>query len=426
MTHSHPIKMDFSNRLRQALAPEQSRLLNIVAEEAIHLHLPLYIVGGFVRDLILGAPGLDFDLVVEGDAIALATAVAHRLGGKITAHTRFKTAQWFPTPATDLPKVVDFTSARSEDYKHPAALPTVRPGTLIDDLRRRDFTINTLAIRLDGENFGELRDDWGGLEDIHNRILRVLHPASFTDDPTRLFRMVRYEQRYRFEIARESLAFIPPALPFINQLSAERVRHELDLAIEEETAALVINRLAKLNILAAVHSALVWDRDSKRRFVYGLDGVSTLEHPPSRRMLGWSLWLMTIPRSGLESIEKRLHFESGLRDVLLAASALFETVNALARNKPSQCVATLDEIPLKAVQSVFLSLPDGPVRRVLHTYLITWRYIKPHTTGHDLKKRGLLPGPEYKTILRRLRNAWLDGEVKSVKEELVLLDNLKR
>jgi tRNA nucleotidyltransferase (CCA-adding enzyme) len=426
MTHSHPTKMDFSIRLRQALAPEQGRLLHVVAEEAIQLHMPLYIVGGFVRDLILGSPGLDFDLVVEGDAITLARAVALRLGGKLIAHSRFKTAQWFPLPATGLPKVVDFTSARSEDYKHPGALPTVRPGTLTDDLRRRDFTINTLAIRLDGENFGELRDDWGGLEDIRSRVLRVLHPASFADDPTRLFRMVRYEQRYGFEIASESLAFIQPALPFINQLSAERVRHELDLAIEEASAALVIKRLAKLKILAAVHPALVWDRDLQRRFVNGLEDASTLEHPPSRRMLGWSLWLMTVPRSGLEGIEKRLHFESGLRDVLLAASALFADVNALARNKPSQCVATLDEIPIKSVQAVFLGLPDGPVRNVLRTYLTTWRHIKPQTTGHDLKKRGLLPGPEYKTILRRLRNAWLDGEVKSVKEELVLLDNLKR
>ncbi len=141
-------------------------------------------------------------------------------------------------------------------------------------------------------------------------------------------------------------------------------------------------------------------------------------------MLAWSLWLMTIPRSGLESIDKRLHFDSGLRGILLAASALFPGVNALARNKPSRCVATLDEVPLKAVQAVAMALPPGPGRKTLDNYLETWRHIKPKTTGHDLIKYGMSPGPEYKILLRHLRNAWLDGEVKTPKEELVLLEKL--
>jgi tRNA nucleotidyltransferase (CCA-adding enzyme) len=424
MTFSYLADSNLTTRLLEALTPEQGRLLRSVAEEAARQRLPLYIVGGYVRDLLLGHPGLDFDLVVEGDAIGLARAVAAKHGGKVTVHTRFKTAQWFPSPATDHPEFVDFISTRSESYKHPAALPTVKPGMLADDLQRRDFTINTLALRLDGEHFGELRDDLGGLEDLQAGLIRVLHHGSFADDPTRLFRAVRYEQRYGFRITPETLALIPDACLLIKVLSAERVRHELDLVLEEEKAASMLERLAEFGSLAAVHPALEWKRATQKRFVNGMAAAQTLEHPPSCRTLGWTLWLMDVPLPGLESIEKRLHFESGLRALLLAASALFAEVNSLAGKKPSQCVAVLDEIPLKAVQAVFLALPAGPVRQGLCDYLETWRHVRPRTTGHDLKKRSLPPGPAYQSILRRLRAAWLDGEVKTVDEEMALLDKL--
>ncbi len=408
----------------KTLHPQRLALLRVVAEEASSRGLSLYIVGGFVRDLLLGCPGSDFDLVVEGDAIGLARAVAAKHGGKVTVHTRFKTAQWFPTPATDIPEFADFISARSETYAHPGALPKVSSGTLSDDLRRRDFSINTLALRLDGEHFGELLDDLGGLKDLQAGYIRVLHPISFVDDPTRLFRAVRYEQRYGFHIAPETLALIPEALPLINRLSAERVRHELDLILKEENAAPMLVRLAELNMLKAVHPALEWNHAIQTRFVNGLAVALTLERAPSRCTLGWTLWLMNTPLPGLKSIEKRLHFEAGLREMLLAASALFAEARSLAGKKPSRCVAVLDAVPLKAVQTVFLALPAGPARQQLQKYLETWRHVKSKTTGHALLKRGLPPGPAYQSILRRLREAWLDGEVKTVEEEMVLLDKL--
>lgn len=424
MTFSYSADSNLSTRLLRALTPEQSRLLRSVVEEATRQHLPLYIVGGFVRDLLLGHPGLDFDLVVEGGAIGLARAIAAKHGGKMTVHNRFKTAQWFPSPGTDYPEFVDFISTRSESYKHPAALPTVKLGMLVDDLQRRDFTINTLALRLDGEHFGELRDDLGGLEDLQAGLIRALHPVSFVDDPTRLFRAIRYEQRYGFHITPETLALIPDACLLIKVLSAERVRHELDLVLEEENAVSILERLAELGILAAVHPSLKWEQTTKARFMNGMTAAQTLERPPSRRTLGWTLWLMDVPLAGLEGIEKRLHFESGLRELLLAASTLFTEANSLTAQKPSRCVAVLDEIPLKAVQVVFLALPNDPVRQELRDYLETWRHVRPKTTGHDLKKRNLPPGPAYRSILRRLRAAWLDGEVKTVDEELALLDKL--
>ncbi len=411
-----------AERLERALPPDHLALLRLVADAAVECGLPLYLVGGFVRDLYLGRPVTDFDLVVEGDAIPLAKALAAQHGGRVTAHVRFGTAQWF-LPDSDI-HALDFISTRSESYKHPAALPTVKPGTLTDDLRRRDFTINTLALRLDGEAFGELRDDLGGLEDLEAGLVRVLHPVSFVDDPTRLFRAVRYEERYGFQIAPETLALIPEALSQIARLSAERVRHELDLVLKEENAARMLKRLTELGILAAVHPALEWNHVTQTRFVNGLAASQTLELPPSRRMLGWTLWLMDVPLPGLKSIEKRLHFESGLRELLLAASTLFTDIKSLAGKKPSQCVAVLDEIPLKAVQAVFLALSAGAARQRLHDYLETWQHVKPKTTGHTLLKRGIPPGPAYQSILRRLRDARLDGELKTEAEEMDLLEKL--
>jgi tRNA nucleotidyltransferase (CCA-adding enzyme) len=365
-------------------------------------------------------------MVVEGDATKLAQAIASNQGGKVTFHSRFKTAQWFPPSGPGIPEFVDFISARTEFYKHPAALPTVKPGTLVDDLRRRDFTLNTLALRLDGDQYGELCDDLGGLEDLQSGIVRVLHSRSFEDDPTRLFRLVRYEVRYVFKVAPETLALVPQGLRQVNRLSAERVRHELDLILEEEKAASILKRLEKLGILEAVHPALEWTQAIQRRFVNGLAAAQTLDRRPSRCMLAWSLWLMDIPTAKLVGIEKRLHFHSELRDMLKAASTLFGEVDSMVGKKPSQCVAVLDKITLKSVQAVFLALPGGPGRQILHTYLESWRVIKPKTTGHDLKKRGLSPGPEYKIILRKLRAAWLDGEVKTVGQEIALLDKLTR
>lgn len=203
---------NFSELIERSLAKDRLDLLHRLAEEAEARQMPLYIVGGSVRDLVLGRRLNDFDLTVEGDAIALARSLASKHGGGVTAHQKFGTAKWFlpETLKTDH-DTLDLISARSETYKHPAALPTVRLGSLADDLRRRDFTINALAVRLDGSHFGELRDDLNGLDDLQKGMIRVLHPRSFIDDPTRMYRAVRYEGRYGFKIVQDTLALIPQA-----------------------------------------------------------------------------------------------------------------------------------------------------------------------------------------------------------------------
>jgi tRNA nucleotidyltransferase (CCA-adding enzyme) len=413
--------------LEKILPPQQLRLLRLVADAAAALELPLYLVGGFVRDLLLGGSATDFDLVVEGDAIPLARALAAQHSGRVTAHVRFGTAQWFLPDSHH--HALDFISTRSETYKHPAALPTVKPGTLADDLARRDFSINTLALRLDGEHWGELRDDLGSLDDLQRGLVRVLHPASFMDDPTRLFRLVRYEQRYGFQIVPETLSIISPARRLIGSLSAERLRHELDLILAEDKSAAMLGRLAELDLLQPVHPALAWNEKLRERFLNG-QRILTENHFESipsyadTSFLGWHFWLMDLPSNDLESLQRRLHFRANLFASIQAASSLAAGLPSFAGWKPSQLVARLEELPLTAVYAVFLASPDGQVRQDLRSYLVTWRYVKPKTNGNDLLIRGLPAGPRYQQILQRLREAWLDGEVKTDRQEKAFLEKL--
>jgi tRNA nucleotidyltransferase (CCA-adding enzyme) len=414
--------------LLKALTTDQKTLLRRVAGEASHMHLPLYLVGGVVRDIFLGRPATDLDLVVEGDAIGLARKLVNKYGGKLTVHSRFGTAQWFlPASLADPGSrfaILDLTSTRSETYPHPGALPSVRKGNISDDLIRRDFTINTLAIRLDMDRDDKILDELGGLEDLRKGIIRALHTRSFIDDPTRLFRAVRYEQRYGFHIDPQTETLISGALRGIKRLSAERVRHELDLVLEEQLAPAMLTRLADLGILAAVHPSLGWNVLTQDRFRTAAAATQEYDSHLSARMLAWALWLMDVPRRRLAGIDKRLHFEAHTRDVLLAASALYADIDSFSGKAPSRIVAKLDKYPTAAIRAVFLALPPDIPRENLKNYIETWRHVKPKTSGDDLLTLGLPPGPRFQTILQRLRNGWLDGSLETTRDEKALLVKL--
>ena len=381
--------------------------------------LPLYIVGGSVRDLVLGHRLNDFDLTLEGNAIALARSLASKHGGTITAHTKFGTANWLlPDHLKIDHPTLDLISARSETYKHPAALPTVKLGSIADDLRRRDFTINALAVRLDDAQFGELRDDLNGMDDLQKGIIRVLHPRSFIDDPTRMYRAIRYEGRYGFKIAEGTLALIAEARAFVERLSAQRIRHELDLILEEPNAVSMLKRLDELELLSIIHPALANFSQSNLAKVKSDDAV--LQNRNSR----WILWLMHLKDQEIEFLNERLHFQADLLKILHSAASLNANLTAVVGLKPSKAAEFLESYSIKALEVLSSATQDEKIKNILMQYLAEWWYVKPKTTGHDLKKRGIPPGPKYTEILRRLRAAWLDGEVKSEEEEMNLLHQL--
>ncbi len=431
MHYNRNVEENLAERMRSILPAAEWQLLQRVAQAARDLKLPLYIVGGLPRDLILGIPSKDFDLVVEGRAEHLAKSLAGTFGGRVVVHKAFGTAKWeVPAPperqapegaASD---ALDIITARSETYKHPGALPTVAPGTIADDLRRRDFTINAIAIRLDGSHVGEVRDDLDGRKDLQQGIVRVLHPASFIDDPTRMYRAVRYEQRYGFRIAQETLRLLPGARGGVSRLSAQRVRHELDLILDEQRADAMLRRLVEVDLLKPVHPALSYDAAAANRMAAAEQAPPLAVPVVPRRGLRWLLWLMELPAAEIEAIDSRLHFSAELRRDLLAASELSAQLDSLVGLPPSGWHERLSDVRPAAAYAVYLSLEPGEARTALERYLSEWRHIRPKTTGHDLQQLGVKPGAEYHRILRELRRAWIDGEIESEQDERDYLQRL--
>jgi tRNA nucleotidyltransferase (CCA-adding enzyme) len=437
-----PGRQNLSARLESTLSEGRIALLQKIASVAAERRSPLYIVGGFVRDLLLDIPSLDFDLVVEGDAIALAEAVRQEFGGRVTSHGRFGTAKWFLDKEEliilgntkkikeSLPDSLDFISARREFYTHPTALPTVARGSIKLDLHRRDFTINTLALRLDGQHWGELYDYWGGLSDLKSQVVKVLHSLSFVDDPTRILRAVRYEQRYGFKLDDRTRELMLEAKELLKRVSGDRIRHEFDRIQEEEQAAAMMDRLNQLTILKSIHPDLVWDDDLKV-LIKSLPG----KRPPAEwkveqevgnlsleRALFYIIWLM---RSTHDStVTKRLRLVRPLAEVIHQAAQLCPDLQRLKEMPASQATAELDRISNLAIYAVYLHAPDASLKGILSRYLSSWQHIKTNITGIDLQQAGVEPGPRYSEILTRLRNAWLDGKLKTEAEEREYLQQL--
>jgi tRNA nucleotidyltransferase (CCA-adding enzyme) len=435
---------NLAERLEGALPVELLALLHAIAEIAHEQHAALYIVGGFVRDLLLNRPSLDFDLVVEGDAIKLARSITHKYGGRVTSHSRFGTAKWrlegstfetlqAPENQSILPlQSLDLVSARTEFYTHPSALPTVERGSIKLDLHRRDFTINTLALRLDGHHYGELHDYWGGLNDLSQGLVRVLHSLSFVDDPTRMLRAVRFEQRFGFRIEKRTLELMQEAISLLERVSGDRVRHELNHIMVEPHNSQILEQLGRLHLLEPIHPALRWDEWLKERLEslpdqkpdpdWGLDSQAVALD--LKRSLAYILWFLRLTPKLAHQVSERLKMPVELRDIIQAAIGLWHELPRISGRPTSQIVTRLDEIPALARYAVFLATPEPDLRQLLVDYVQRWQKITPVHDGHYLREIGLPPGPAYRTILATLRGAWLDGEITSADQEEALLDKL--
>ncbi len=230
-----------------------------------------------------------------------------------------------------------------------------------------------------------------------------------------MYRAVRYERRYGFKIAKDTLALIPEARPLVEKLSPQRIRHELDLILDEPNAVSMLKRLDELDLLSCIHPALANFDQSNLATLKSDDAV--LQNRNSR----WALWLMHLTDQEIEFINDRLHFRADLLKILRSVALLETNLTAIVGLKPSEAVVVLEGYSFKALEVVSAALPEGEIKNTLSRYLSDWWHVKPKTTGHDLKKRGIPPGPKYNEILRRLRAAWLDGEVKTEEEEKNLL-----
>jgi len=432
-------------RLETALSPERLALLRLAALQAESQGDAIYIVGGFVRDLVLGLPSVDFDLVVEGDAITLARGLATAYGGRVSSHTRFGTAKWHLDlrhagllraigarggTLPDLPTSLDLVSARTEFYSHPTALPSVQRGSIKLDLHRRDFTINTLALRLDGRHYGELLDPWGGGRDLKDRVIRVLHSISFIDDPTRMLRAARLERRLGFTVEPRTLELMRQAIPLLDRVSGERLRDELGLVLEESCAGAIMTRLDGLGLLRAIHPSLGWDSWLEARLTdvrsFRPPDDWQLHEPPQLERLFYAVWLARLDANQVAAVCERLHFPLATRAVVVDANRLVHAVPRWPTGiAPSDAVARLEDAGEESLVAAWLALADSlQAREVVTSYLVTWRHVTPITDGRTLRESGLPPGPAYSRILSTLRAAWLDGQLENSDQERTLLQTL--
>ncbi|HUA46365.1 MAG TPA: hypothetical protein VMA77_14140 [Solirubrobacteraceae bacterium] len=367
-------------------------------------HPGVYLVGGSVRDLLLGGTPYDLDVVVEGDAATFAAS----LGGALTVHDRFGTS----TVRLD---GFDYDIARSrrETYTHPGALPDVAPAALAEDLLRRDFTVNALAIALSGDGAGELHAASRGLEDLDARRLRVLHDQSFIDDPTRLFRLVRYASRLRFEIEPRTRALAGEAIAAggLGTVSGPRIGAELRLLAREPDPARAFLALHGLGLDAALHPGFELADDAPVR--HALDLLPD-DARPDRLVL--AVASRGVPLAELPALLDSLSFEAEDRDAIVATASRAEGLaTALAAAAaPSEIAAAAAGAPLELVA---LAGALGPERQA-REWLEHLRHVRLAIDGRDLLAAGVPEGPAIGHGLRAALAAKLDRRVCGREQEL--------
>jgi tRNA nucleotidyltransferase (CCA-adding enzyme) len=440
-----PERGGVQNQLEEALPIPMLKLLKIVAAEAELQKSALYIVGGFVRDLLLGVSGYDFDMVVEGDAIGLGDGLAKKYGGRISSHRRFGTAKWnldlkhsglgetlgqVDIDPSILPGTLDLVSARTEFYTYPSALPSVERSSIKLDLHRRDFSVNTLAIRLDGHHYGELLDHWGGGRDLRDGFIRVLHSLSFVDDPTRMLRAVRLEQRLDFSIEPRTLELLHEAIPLLDRVSGERIRNELEQVFHEKEYQRIMERLRELGLLKGISDSLNWDTWLAERVSAAQDFMPDeawkVERVPSIELIIYALLMLRVEVEEIRAFCNRLHLPVTMRNTIIDANKLGKKLPALCKKGvPSEFVSLIGDASEGAIFAVWIGMMDqDDCRWALETFLTEWRYITPKSTGDTLRELGVPPSPAYRDILGELRSAWLDGELTNSEQEEELLKKL--
>ena len=423
---THPVG-NFETEL--ARLPESTLWLSkAVGDSAAALGMVAYAIGGFVRDLILSTPNFDLDYVVEGNAIELAKYMADRFKDElkvVAEHERFQTATL--EYHRDGKRYVDFSTARTEFYEYPAALPTPEPSNLEQDLMRRDFTINALAICLNPNRYGELIDTFGGLEDLRHRTIRVLHPFSFIEDPTRIIRAVRFAARLNFELSPETREQAKYAISvgIFDDLGGTRIRKELKLILESP------RRLKALELLSELGAKLRY-LDSELQYSTRLAKVIRRAERLLERHELQNPWLVylglllsELEESKVSAVLDRLHSTNEHKEVIQSGLAVrrdmphvFDQIQT-SKTRHSEIYHLLHGKSREALAiAVSLAEPGSPLRRMTKLYLEKLQLTSIELSGSDLIDMGFKPGPLIGRVLNLLLDAKLNGEIKTKEDEL--------
>ncbi len=420
-------------QLQETLPDGLWPLIKTISHEAQAQQLDLYLVGGLVRDLLLDVPNLDIDFVVEGEAIPFVQHLCAKYGGDMRYHYQFGTAKWLLDAdlaarmdlaySDEWPSFIDFATARAEFYKEPTALPTVRQSSIKQDLHRRDFTINSLAIRLAPEPMGDLIDYYNGERDLNHKIIRVLHSLSFVDDPTRIIRAVRFEQRLGFHIEERTAGLLQDALSFLDRVTGERIRNELAHILREPDPLRALRRLDQTGILHRIHSALyvdAWFEAAYRAIIY-------FRHNPiwpiAPNFGKWPLSIFALltvrlSKEMLDSVGKRLQVSRAQMKLLHMVQDGYCQILAFTPDMyPSTVVEILEPLDEMCWLALWAAAPTAVIRQIIEQFVTEWRHVQSTYDGRRLREMGMKPGPAMGQMLRDIRRAWLDGIVSTSQQE---------
>ncbi len=416
--------------MKERLDKKLMSLFQTIARIGEGSNYGVYVVGGFVRDLLLGIRNLDIDIVVEGDGIGFAAELATELQGRVKSHVKFGTSVIILKDGFR----VDVATARMEYYKHPAALPTVEKSSIKADLFRRDFTVNCLAVQLTGEDAFALIDHFNGERDLKDRMIRVLHNLSFIEDPSRIFRAIRFEQRNQFGIGKQTEAFMKTAVKkrLVDQLSGSRLLNEIILIMKENQPVPCLRRMREFSLLQFISPNLLGDTHALE-VLDRVEGVLSWAKmvPFAKPPESWFIYFMgllgELDKPAFEQAVERLKIPMRIRKRL---EQDLETCAEAGRR-----LAGTKELSPPEIYDIFLPLsPEGIIfllsrladdRANKYATLFVTQYqgqAKLALTGDDLIRMGVSPGPVFQQVFKTLRDARVNGEVNSKKDEIALVE----
>jgi len=422
-------KRMLSQLMKERFPEPLHNLLTEFGKVGDELGYSVYAVGGFVRDLLLRVENFDVDIVVEGDGIRLAEEFEKKLRCRIRTHKKFGTAIILLPDGLK----VDVATARWEFYDSPAALPTVEKASIKTDLYRRDFTINTLAIHLNPRSFGELIDFFGGVKDIKEKVIRVLHNLSFVEDPTRVFRAIRFEQRFGFQIGKHTQNLMKNAVKvgFLERLSGGRVLSEIILILQEDDPLPALKRMRDFNLFHFLHPALRLDEHAEALFeqihhVISWFDLLFLEQQYERWLIYLYGLIDSLKEEEREAFCQRLTMNEKLKEKVLEGKRqadqillqILSWIQTDQRPKRSDIYDALD--PLSTESKLFMMAKTTQVetRRYISLYFTQLKDTKPLLRGKDLIQMGMKSGPSIREALAGLLKARLDKQVITRQDEM--------
>jgi len=413
----------------QKLPDELKRITRVCAEVSRETAMPAYLVGGFVRDLILGVKNFDLDITVEGNGIIFARKLAQKLKSDLRIHERFGTANLNLGNALK----VDIATTRKEKYPVSACLPVVSLGSIAEDLLRRDFTVNAMALEILGEE--KLIDPFGGSDDLKNGKIRVLHDCSFKDDPTRILRAVRFEQRFGFKIESKTLNLLKQAIAqgYLKKVHLHRMRESLILMFKEKNPRSQMKRLSGLKGLVFLSEKLKFGKTTHsfyRRIENEINWF--VKKFSARRELDvWLIYFTALLTSlrlpQVKSILKKLGLRKGEeKRVIGYCGHGKKLVASLSRPgvSPSDVFSLLGLLSYEEIILLKASSKDKNLKKYIIDFLEIYNDIRILVSGHDLAGLGIPPGPRYKNLFSEVLKAKLNGQVKSHQDEMSLIGKL--